>query len=199
MALNALNVSSAELKHLTTQLQAVQLPIQHLDQISRAFINIPSLDSVNQLLQQMQTLNAPVAKIRWELSQWNVQLPIQQLSQISDSFKQASLISQQISTNLAPISKDLSLMTQAMYAAAAPISQLNTISGSLAKVQQQMAQLKPFAVGYDKICGSKRSGVYHRSICPYTQRIEPENLVMFSSAKEAKEKGYAPCKLCKPP
>ncbi len=55
-----------------------------------------------------------------------------------------------------------------------------------------------FALDY-KYVGSKNSNVYHYPTCKSAQKIKPENLVTFNSAKDAQEKGYRPCKVCKPP
>lgn len=51
--------------------------------------------------------------------------------------------------------------------------------------------------GYKYVASSK-SDKYHYPTCMWAQRIKPENLIKFSSAKEAQEKGYRPCKVCKP-
>jgi flagellar basal body-associated protein FliL len=50
-----------------------------------------------------------------------------------------------------------------------------------------------------KYVGSKNSNIYHYPTCRAAQKIKPENLVTFNSAKEAQEKGYRPCKVCRPP
>ncbi len=47
--------------------------------------------------------------------------------------------------------------------------------------------------------GSINSNKYHYTWCRWAQKISPYNLVGFSSAKEAKSKGYIPCKVCRPP
>lgn len=44
--------------------------------------------------------------------------------------------------------------------------------------------------------GSKNSDKYHLPTCSYAKRIKPENLTCFSSADEAKSKGYQPDKTC---
>lgn len=44
--------------------------------------------------------------------------------------------------------------------------------------------------------GSKNSNKYHLPTCRYAKNISPENLVCFSSADEAKSKGYLPDKNC---
>jgi methylphosphotriester-DNA--protein-cysteine methyltransferase len=50
-----------------------------------------------------------------------------------------------------------------------------------------------------KYVGSAKSNVYHDPSCGSAKKIKPGNLVSFSSAKDAKGKGYRPCKVCKPP
>ncbi len=50
-----------------------------------------------------------------------------------------------------------------------------------------------------KYVGSKNSNKYHYPTCRYAQKIKPENLVTFNSAKDAQAAGYVPCKVCKPP
>jgi len=50
-----------------------------------------------------------------------------------------------------------------------------------------------------KYVGSKNSNKYHYPTCRAAQKIKPENLVTFKSAKEAQAAGYVPCKVCKPP
>jgi methylphosphotriester-DNA--protein-cysteine methyltransferase len=50
-----------------------------------------------------------------------------------------------------------------------------------------------------KYVGSAKSNKYHYPTCEWAQKINPENLVKFKSAKEAQEAGYIPCKVCRPP
>lgn len=50
--------------------------------------------------------------------------------------------------------------------------------------------------GY-KYVGSSKSDKYHYPTCVWAQRIKPENLIKFGSVKEALDKGYQPCKVCK--
>ena len=50
-----------------------------------------------------------------------------------------------------------------------------------------------------KYVGSKNSNKYHYPTCGSAQRIKPNNLVTFNSAKDAQDAGYVPCKVCKPP
>jgi endonuclease YncB( thermonuclease family) len=47
--------------------------------------------------------------------------------------------------------------------------------------------------------GSKNSDVYHYPSCQYVDNILPENKIWFSSAQDAINHGYRPCKVCKPP
>jgi len=50
-----------------------------------------------------------------------------------------------------------------------------------------------------KYVGSKTSNKYHYPGCKWAKTILPEKLIGFKSVKEAKEKGYIPCPVCKPP
>ncbi|OGL40152.1 MAG: hypothetical protein A2042_02900 [Candidatus Schekmanbacteria bacterium GWA2_38_11] len=50
-----------------------------------------------------------------------------------------------------------------------------------------------------KFVGSKNSNKYHFPDCKWAQKINPKNLVTFTSVEEAKKAGYIPCKVCKPP
>jgi len=50
-----------------------------------------------------------------------------------------------------------------------------------------------------KYVGSSKSHIYHYPDCPWALKIKPENLIYFQSVKEAQEKWYRPCKVCKPP
>jgi methylphosphotriester-DNA--protein-cysteine methyltransferase len=46
--------------------------------------------------------------------------------------------------------------------------------------------------------GSKSSNKYHSCDCTWAKKISSKNLVCFKSTEEAQEKGYVPCKVCKP-
>lgn len=46
------------------------------------------------------------------------------------------------------------------------------------------------------IYASSKSHVYHAAGCKYIQRIKPENLITFSSRKDAEKAGYRACKVC---
>jgi hypothetical protein len=191
-----LQFSPAEFNRLAAQLQSIQLEVRQVDQIVQSFASSASPGLANQLVQQLNAVNVPLSKVHWELAQLNVHLPISQVNQISRSLEQVRSIFQPLSTAATSVS-------QSIAAAAKPINdsyeQLNAISTSLASVQQQIAQLKPFAVHDDRICSSKGSNVYHRWICPYVQRVDLANVIFFNSAKEAQETGRSRCKLCKPP
>ena len=49
-----------------------------------------------------------------------------------------------------------------------------------------------------KYLGHKNSKKLHYPDCRWGKRIKPENQVWFNSREEAIEKGYVPCKVCKP-
>ncbi|MGB3346633.1 MAG: thermonuclease family protein [Candidatus Humimicrobiia bacterium] len=50
-----------------------------------------------------------------------------------------------------------------------------------------------------KFVGSKKSDVYHYPKCGYVKKIKSENIIWFSSVEDARNHGYRPCKVCKPP
>jgi len=50
-----------------------------------------------------------------------------------------------------------------------------------------------------KYVGCKISNKYHYPDCKYAKQILPQGMIGFKSVKEAKEKGYIPCPVCKPP
>lgn len=50
-----------------------------------------------------------------------------------------------------------------------------------------------------KYVGSITSNKYHYPDCKWAKTIQPEKLIGFSSVKEAREKGYIPCPVCRPP
>jgi len=47
-----------------------------------------------------------------------------------------------------------------------------------------------------KFVGSKSSNRYHHCDCRYAKRIKPENIICFSSKRDAESKGYLPCGVC---
>ncbi|GAB4287225.1 MAG: hypothetical protein Kow0098_03440 [Ignavibacteriaceae bacterium] len=50
-----------------------------------------------------------------------------------------------------------------------------------------------------KFVGSKKSDKYHYTWCRWANKIKSSNLVVFDSVQEARNAGYVPCKVCKPP
>jgi hypothetical protein len=50
-----------------------------------------------------------------------------------------------------------------------------------------------------ELWASKKSNIYHYPSCTWAKRIHSENLVVFHSVKEARDAGYRPCKVCRPP
>jgi len=50
-----------------------------------------------------------------------------------------------------------------------------------------------------KYVGCKTSNKYHYPDCKWAKQILPKGMIGFKSVKEAKEKGYIPCPVCKPP
>jgi len=55
------------------------------------------------------------------------------------------------------------------------------------------------AVQQVEFWASRQSDKYHLPSCRWAKRIAPGNLVKFRSVKEAKQAGYKPCGVCKPP
>jgi competence protein ComEC len=49
-----------------------------------------------------------------------------------------------------------------------------------------------------KYYGSRNSDVFHYPWCKHAASIKPANLRVFNSRQEAIDKGYRPCKVCKP-
>lgn len=56
--------------------------------------------------------------------------------------------------------------------------------------------IKPSSEG--KYIGHKDTKKFHYPACKWGKKIKPENQVWFNSREEAINKGYAPCKVCKP-
>ena len=57
-----------------------------------------------------------------------------------------------------------------------------------------------FALSAEKrFIGSKNSDKYHYVSCHSAKRIKPANRIYFESVRDAKERGYVACKICKPP
>ncbi len=46
--------------------------------------------------------------------------------------------------------------------------------------------------------GSRNSNKYHYPSCRWARKIKSTNLITFSSKDDAGNKGYIPCKVCKP-
>jgi hypothetical protein len=49
------------------------------------------------------------------------------------------------------------------------------------------------------LVGSKTSNKYHYPTCKWGRAISPWRLIKFKAVKEAQERGYIPCPVCKPP
>lgn len=47
--------------------------------------------------------------------------------------------------------------------------------------------------------GSSKSNKYHYPSCQWAQKISPANEVWFSGSRDARNRGYVPCKVCSPP
>jgi micrococcal nuclease len=46
---------------------------------------------------------------------------------------------------------------------------------------------------------SKKSDKYHYPTCEWAKKINPENLVKFTTPEDAVKAGFVPCKVCQPP
>ena len=49
-----------------------------------------------------------------------------------------------------------------------------------------------------KYVGHKKSKKFHKPECMWAKKIKPENQIWFNNRQEAIDKGYIPCKVCKP-
>ena len=52
-------------------------------------------------------------------------------------------------------------------------------------------------INYGEFCGSKNSDTFHLLDCRYVKKINPENLVYFSSREMAEVLGYSMCEVCR--
>jgi micrococcal nuclease len=50
----------------------------------------------------------------------------------------------------------------------------------------------------ENFIGSVKSRKYHSPSCKWAKRINNENEIWFSDAKDAEDQGYVPCKVCNP-
>jgi hypothetical protein len=71
----------------------------------------------------------------------------------------------------------------------------------VARVKQRSKAKKAIAstVTEPKYVASRNAKKYHYPTCEWAKKIKPNNMVVFSSATEARQAGYVPCKVCKPP
>lgn len=58
---------------------------------------------------------------------------------------------------------------------------------------------KTTSAGVHTYVGSVNSNVYHYPSCQWAKKIKDVNQVWFSDTSDAKNAGYVPCKVCKPP
>jgi hypothetical protein len=72
-------------------------------------------------------------------------------------------------------------------------SDSGTVSKNIPKEQNRSDTVAVY-----KYVSSKNSQVFHRPQCRSAKRINPENLVGYSSREEAIQAGKRPCKVCKP-
>lgn len=57
----------------------------------------------------------------------------------------------------------------------------------------------PPSIDKGKYVGSSKSNKYHLPECQLMKKIKPGNLEWFKDEKDAKNRGYLPCKVCNPP
>ena len=57
----------------------------------------------------------------------------------------------------------------------------------------------PPSIDKGKYLGSSKSNKYHLPACQLVKKISPSNLEWFKDEKDAKNRGYLPCKVCNPP
>lgn len=55
-----------------------------------------------------------------------------------------------------------------------------------------------YCAAHLELVASLDSDKYHRPDCRHIANIKPQNKIIFSSIKEAEERGYRPCKTCQP-
>jgi hypothetical protein len=67
------------------------------------------------------------------------------------------------------------------------------------KTDQQVSAPAAEAEAPGKYVGSITSNKYHYPDCKWAKTIPSRKLLTFKSVKEAREKGYIPCPVCKPP
>lgn len=70
-------------------------------------------------------------------------------------------------------------------------------SGYCKEIPKPKPKPKPKPAAFTYV-GNKSSKVFHKSTCASAKRIAAKNKVKLSSSKDAKNKKYKPCKVCKP-
>ena len=70
---------------------------------------------------------------------------------------------------------------------------------SAATSVQPTNKIMPPIVSKEIFVGSSKSNKYHYQSCNIAQKIDPLNLISFSSSEEARAQGYTPCGICHPP
>ena len=46
--------------------------------------------------------------------------------------------------------------------------------------------------------GNRGTGIFHKSTCHYVNKMSESNKIGFENRQQAIDKGYRPCKKCKP-
>lgn len=70
-------------------------------------------------------------------------------------------------------------------------------SGYCKEIPKPKPKPKPKPAAFTYV-GNKSSKIFHKSTCASAKRIAAKNKVKLSSSKDAKNKKYKPCKVCKP-
>lgn len=96
------------------------------------------------------------------------------------------------------------LLLKAGYARIMTIPPNVNHADEFVKLQQQAREANkglwgaPLTPEGNYYVGSSRSDKFHYTSCTWAKKISPANLVKFQSKNEAAQKGYQPCKVCKP-
>ena len=77
----------------------------------------------------------------------------------------------------------------------APINRSSTVS---LKVGSKAAEIKNIPKNESYFVANQNSDIYHCFDCKWTKKIKSENMIQFSSAKEADKNKFLPCSNCRP-
>jgi len=102
---------------------------------------------------------------------------------------------------LAYILLALALLVPLAFSAPANDGEVNIAGEAIDVVHSgaDHAQDIPLTASEKVFVGSIKSNKYHYPSCQWAEKINPENEIWFSSSQDARNQGYIPCKVCKPP